>query len=264
MILLGLLAACGPSDTALHLQAMTEAPTLDEAMALCLRVQDPERLGQCAVESMDRFDRVEPALCAQLPAGGLWRDECFFLSTRDTDASLDERLARCDQAGRFRDFCGMHQWAHEVQVLARDTQDPAALARGAQQVLDSQRARNAWDGQYAERVWTTVWDSWFSTRETLDPAVCATLDPAHQAACAQAVTVCARKLLWQLAEQDPTRLRQACARLPEALSGLRVGRFGPRLGPDPALLADGAAYLAPFCAGRPLGPEPGKLNLGAQ
>lgn len=256
------LVACAEPDSTLHRRALTEAPALPEAIGLCQQIRDPALAGPCVVGVMDRFDSTDPALCAALPAGDLWRDECFFLSTRDGEASLNERLARCDEAGRYRDFCGMHQWSNEVQVLARQVQDPAELARRAQEVLESQRARNTWDSQYSERLWMTVWGTWSEAQAELSLGVCAQVDPAQREACALGVQGTARRLLWQVAEQDPTRLRAACTRLPEGLAGLRPGRSGPRLAQDPVLLADGAAYVAPFCAGRPLGPEPGKLQLG--
>lgn len=258
-----LLMGCGPSDAQLHMRALLEDPDLATASASCAQIEAPALRGQCVVNVMDRWDSTDPTLCAALPEGDVWRDECFFLSTRDVEASLEQRLARCDQAGRFRDFCGMHQWTHEIQMLAETGQQPAEMARQAEALLESQRARNAWDDHYTERVWTTLWSSYFEQRPLLDPALCETLDQNHRTPCHQALAANVHALLWRLAEQEPKRAQALCANLPQSLSGLRFQRSGPRLPEDPTLLAASAAYLAPFCAGKPLGPEPGKLPMGA-
>ncbi len=112
-----LLACTGSaSDPAQLLMESLEKPA-EEALAICMQIQDEFMRGDCALDPASKLER-----CDELPVG-VWRDECWFIvgeSYRDGGLQADRVKAAetCSKAGRFANDCAYHLWQFRLGHLA--------------------------------------------------------------------------------------------------------------------------------------------------
>ena len=108
--LLLLMGACsqGPTDAEAYAHALSTAVDYGAARASCDQVEDSSLRGDCQVTVTERFEWLDPEVCATVD-GDVWQSECRFLMAERLGATgdLDAALATCVTSG-FRRHCAWH------------------------------------------------------------------------------------------------------------------------------------------------------------
>jgi len=196
--------ACTHEPVVRSADAYHEALTTDGgygvSAAACARLPTPRVRGDCLVASMERWESLDPALCAGLE-DALWADECRFqLAERQRAAGdLAAGLATCEQT-RFRRSCAWHLVQDEAEAAADDDLPTAEVRIPA---LATSRAVPDAPLQF----WLIRFREGSARGQVLDEAACDALVDVRS--CEQAVWAWVRAMLDELGKRDPARL---CAR----------------------------------------------------
>lgn len=243
-LLLGV--ACAPDPVVQSAEAYHEALTTDGgyvvSAAACARLPTPRVRGDCILAAMERWETLDPALCAGLE-DSLWADECRFqLAERQRAAGdLAAALSMCEQT-RFRRSCAWHLVQDEAEA-AVDEDLRSAEARIP--ALATSRVIPDAPVQF----WLIRFREGSARGQVLDEAGCGTLRDARS--CEQAVWAWVRAMLDELGRRDPARL---CA-LPD---GERVRNVDgePAWAAGPITVGAEANWVAERCgSGAPPPPE---------
>jgi hypothetical protein len=193
--------ACAPEPVVQSADAYHEALTTDggypASAAACARLPTARVRGDCLLASMERWESLEPALCAGLE-DPLWADECRFqLAERQRAAGdLAAGLATCERT-RFRRSCAWHLVQDEAESAA---DEELATAEARIPALMTSRAIPDAPLQF----WLVRFREGSARGQVLDEAACgALLDPQS---CEQAVWAWVRAMLDELGKRDPARL----------------------------------------------------------
>lgn len=111
-----LLLACQEPLTARETAAVLQAVALDpSAVGTCRSIPDAALKADCvslAVEQMARRDAKQARAWCDVLDLGVGREECIFqVAERINDREM------CSEAGKFKENCLAHVWAHEIDAM---------------------------------------------------------------------------------------------------------------------------------------------------
>lgn len=217
-------AAPQPSEAALYTQALSGAGLdTEERLALCARLQKPDRQAECIAGVVHASALPEDTRCDRIPAGR-WRDECWFklAERRGPRLSPEDAAAACVRAGDYMRPCVGHVLSHHVQQLHTTGPEPEQVDALAAEWADALGTPAA-----VSDTWRFYWE--LEQRDAPDPTRCAT------APCMQALAANHRAALRQLIRADP---RTGCDHSASRAALLASWRSPPAEGALLALLED--------------------------
>ena len=124
-------------------------------MALCEQVTEPDHRADCIAIVVEALPGGPETFCPRIPEGR-WQDECWFdaAEMRLQAGSMEELIAHCDRAGRFREACKSHVGSALVDRTLR--LDDAESVAAMRTLVADWSARSEVERD-AENLWRLYW-----------------------------------------------------------------------------------------------------------
>jgi hypothetical protein len=144
---------------------------LEEALAACGCLEDPELVSWCRLDLREMHGVLAEEHCGELPPGTA-RDECYFvLSERPGSEGPAEAYRLCALAGDLAEDCALHLWQTEISRLLAGS-EPGGAAAGLRELAAAHHGSASTYPQLGQRLTELFWEGWWARRSALDPEEC--------------------------------------------------------------------------------------------